>query len=97
MINHDTSRGQSVKICDTYSTFAIPMVDPTLDSGNYTCAPHNLEPDSIVVHILRGEEDSAAAIADKSDSESPAINSARDIRIGLELIAPLALARWTFS
>ena len=70
MISHDRGRGQSVEINGNYSILRLPHVT-TLDSGNYTCAPHNLTPDMAVVHILGGsglkevaEETAAAAVQD---------------------------------
>lgn len=76
MVSHDRSRGQTVEIQPTYSTLRLPQVTGLLDSGNYTCAPHNLSPDAVTVHILGGQdsgggedETAAAAIHTSDDSE----------------------------
>ena len=70
MISHDRGRGQTVQIEANYSILRLPHVTAPLDSGNYTCAPHNLRPDIVAVHILGGglkevaEETAAAAVQD---------------------------------
>jgi hypothetical protein len=70
MVNHDPSL--SVSIDATHSVLTLSHVVTSYDSGNYTCAPHNLIPDSIVVHILDEDSNSAAAIhtGDETSSES---------------------------
>ena len=60
MISYDSQRGQNVSIQGNYSTLEIPQVSHPLDSGNYTCAPHNLRPSMITVHILGGKAPAAA-------------------------------------
>ena len=79
MISHDTSRGLKVEIAANYSLLRLPQVSAPLDSGNYTCAPHNLRSDLVAVHILGGsgslgrevvaaEETAAAAVQDDDKS-----------------------------
>ena len=61
MINHELDRGQQVHTQFTnYSTFHLPKVTRK-DSGNYTCAPHNLRPASVFIHIIDEDSNSAAA------------------------------------
>ena len=49
------------------------------DGGNYTCAPHNIHPDSVLVTIMDGEGKSAAVHRDEtsaapsSDQYSPVL------------------------
>ena len=78
MISHDTTRGLKVEIKSNYSLLRLPQVSAPLDSGNYTCAPHNLRSDLVAVHILGGsgslrevvaaEETAAAAVQDDDKS-----------------------------
>ena len=42
------------------------------DGGNYTCAPHNIHPDSVLVNIMDGEGKSAAVHRDEASSSSTA-------------------------
>ena len=76
MISHDTKRGQSVEIEASFSILRLPQVTGPLDSGNYTCAPHNLRPDLVTVHILGGQgslrevEETAAAAVQDDDQQS---------------------------
>ena len=78
MISYDRGRGQTVDISANYSTLRLPQVTGPYDSGNYTCAPHNMSPDMVVVHILGGlhpagskgeaaEETAAAAVHDNEE------------------------------
>ena len=61
MINHEIDRGQQVQTqFSNHSTFHLPKVMRT-DSGNYTCAPHNLRPASVFIHIIDEDSNSAAA------------------------------------
>ena len=61
MINHELDRGQQVQTkFSNYSTFHLPKVTRK-DSGNYTCAPHNLRPASVFIHIIDEDSNSAAA------------------------------------
>ena len=61
MINHELDRGQQVQTkLANYSTFHLPTVTKK-DSGNYTCAPHNLRPASVFIQIIDEDSDSAAA------------------------------------
>ena len=61
MINHELDRGQQVQTkLANYSTFHLPTVTRK-DSGNYTCAPHNLRPASVFIHIIDEDSNSAAA------------------------------------
>ena len=67
MISHEKSRGQSVIFNANFSTLRIPQVTQK-DSGNYTCAPHNMRPHLITVQVLGGSqsrdgEETAAAAA----------------------------------
>ena len=72
MISHETSRGQSVIFKANFSTLRLPHVTQK-DSGNYTCAPHNMRPHLITVQVLGGsqsrdgEETAAAAVQDDND------------------------------
>ena len=72
MISHEKSRGQSVIFKANFSTLRLPQVTQK-DSGNYTCAPHNMRPHLITVQVLGGsqsrdgEETAAAAVQDDND------------------------------
>jgi hypothetical protein len=74
-----------VLITANYSTLRLPHVTAPLDSGNYTCEPHNLRPDMVAVHILGGqnsingnegaEETAAAAVHDDNEVLDMVLNS----------------------
>ena len=74
MINHELDRGQQVKTqFSNFSTFHLPKVTRK-DSGNYTCAPHNLRPASVFIHIIDEDSNSAAAaIHTGGDEENGAV------------------------
>lgn len=65
MINHDLDRGQSLTIFETHTVLSLPEVKAG-DSGNFTCAPANLRPASVLVHILdeNGAKEAAAIHTD---------------------------------
>ena len=83
MINHELDRGQQVKTqFPNYSTFRLPKVTRK-DSGNYTCAPHNLRPASVFIHIIDEDSNSAAAAihtAGDDNVENGAIASSKATR-----------------
>ena len=84
MINHELDRGQQVhtKFAD-HSTFHLPTVTRK-DSGNYTCAPHNLRPASVFIHIIDEDSNSAAAaIHTAGDDENGNTVASRGDRISL--------------
>ena len=86
MISHDKARGQSVIFQANYSTLRIPKVTQ-MDSGNYTCAPHNMRPHLITVQVLGGisqdgEETAAAAVQDE-DTDLNLVDFSPAIRIKL--------------
>ncbi|XP_023337905.1 vascular endothelial growth factor receptor 1 isoform X2 [Eurytemora carolleeae] len=66
MINYDTDRGISVVEDSNGSTLTISSVSVS-QSGNYTCKPSNMKPDSVVVTIL-AESKSANALQDNKVS-----------------------------
>jgi len=68
MINHrGKNRGQHVDFASArHSTLYIPNVQKS-DSGNYTCAPHNLRPASVYIHIIDDDSNSAAAAIHRTD------------------------------
>ena len=74
MINHELDRGQQVQTkLANFSTFHLPVVTRK-DSGNYTCAPHNLRPASVFIHIIDEDSNSAAAaIHTGGDDDNPVI------------------------
>ena len=74
MINHELDRGQQVQTkLANLSTFHLPVVTRK-DSGNYTCAPHNLRPASVFIHIIDEDSNSAAAaIHTAGDDDNPVI------------------------
>ena len=74
MINHELDRGQQVETeFSDHSTFHLPKVTRK-DSGNYTCAPHNLRPAYVFIHIIDEDSNSAAAaIHTAGDDESGTI------------------------
>ena len=74
MINHELDRGQQVETeFSDHSTFHLPKVTRK-DSGNYTCAPHNLRPAYVFIHIIDEDSNSAAAaIHTAGDDESGVI------------------------
>ena len=84
MINHELDRGQQVKTqFANFSTFHLPKVTRK-DSGNYTCAPHNLRPASVFIHIIDEDSNSAAAaIHTGGDEENGAVVASKAARITL--------------
>ena len=83
MINHELDRGQQVQTqFANYSTFHLPKVTRK-DSGNYTCAPHNLRPASVFIHIIDEDSNSAAAAihtAGDDNAENGAMAASRGTR-----------------
>ena len=70
MINHEVDRGQQLQTnFSYYSTFHLPKVIKT-DSGNYTCAPQNLRPASVFIHIIDEDSNSAAAAIHTAGDEN---------------------------
>lgn len=82
MINFDTNRGIAVKEDETGSTLTIDNVSVE-DSGNYSCQPRDLRPDSVLVTIL-SERQAPDALQDKTTHTSSAAHSALP---GLMLVA----------
>ena len=82
MINHELDRGQQVQTkLANYSTFHLPIVTRK-DSGNYTCAPHNLRPASVFIHIIDEDSNSAAAaIHTGGDEDNPVIVANRGVKV----------------
>lgn len=73
MVNHDVNF--DVTFGAGHSTLAV-LAAGHADTGNYTCAPHNLAPDSVIVHVLDEGSNSAAAIHDAGDDQSAAASAA---------------------
>ena len=73
MVNHDVNF--HVTFGADYSTLAV-LAAGRVDSGNYTCSPHNLAPASVVVHVLAEGSNSAAAIHEAGDNRSAAAAAA---------------------
>ena len=73
MVNHDINF--DVTFATGHSTLAV-LAAGHADTGNYTCAPHNLAPDSVIVHVLDEGSNSAAAIHDSGDDQSAAAAAA---------------------
>ena len=69
MVNHDVNFHVTFRA--DYSTLAV-LAAGRADSGNYTCAPHNLAPASVIVHVLAEGSNSAAAIHEAGDNQSAA-------------------------
>ena len=69
MVNHDTNF--DVTFGAGHSSLVVSAAGQA-DTGNYTCAPHNLAPDSVLVHVLDEGSNSAAAIHDPGDDQSAA-------------------------
>ena len=69
MINYDTHR--LVQVTKNRASSVLTLVNASLaDSGNYTCSPYNVRPDSVSVHVLNqtgppsaGAKDAATAKA----------------------------------
>jgi len=74
MINFDTERGIAVKEDETGSTLTINNVSVD-DSGNYSCQPRDMRPDSVVVTIL-SEKQAPDALQDKTTHTSLASRQA---------------------
>jgi len=72
MINFDTNRGIAVKEDESGSTITINNVSVT-DSGNYSCQPQDMKPDSVVVTIL-SERQAPDALQDKTTHTSSGVN-----------------------
>jgi len=70
MINFDTNRGIAVKEDESGSTLTITNVSVS-DSGNYSCQPRDMKPDSVVVTIL-SEKQAPDALQDKTTHTSAA-------------------------
>jgi len=68
MINFDTNRGISVTEDETGSTLTMINVSVS-DSGNYSCQPRDMRPDSVVVTIL-SERQAPDALQDKTTHTS---------------------------
>ena len=73
MVNHDTNF--DVTFGAGHSSLVV-LAAGQADTGNYTCAPHNLAPDSVLVHVLDEGSNSAAAIHDPGDDQSAAAAAA---------------------
>ena len=73
MVNHDIS--YNVTFGAGHSTLAV-LTAGHADTGNYTCAPHNLASDSVLVHVLNEGSNSAAAIHDAGDDQTSAAAAA---------------------
>ena len=73
MVNHDTNF--DVTFGAGHSSLVV-LAAGEADTGNYTCAPHNLAPDSVLVHVLDEGSNSAAAIHDPGDDQSAAAAAA---------------------
>jgi len=58
MINYEGAHGVTVHGDATSSTLIIDKAQ-SLHSGNYSCAPSNIRPSSVIVHILNGEKPAA--------------------------------------
>ena len=62
MINYDTHR--LVSVTKDRSGSRLTLVNASeADSGNYTCSPYNVRPDSVSVHVLKGGPNSSPAHA----------------------------------
>lgn len=68
MINFDTNRGISVQEDESGSTLTMINVSVS-DSGNYSCQPRDMRPDSVVVTIL-SERQAPDALQDKTTHTS---------------------------
>ena len=61
MINYDTHR--LVQVTKDRSSSVLTLVNASdSDSGNYTCSPYNVRPDSVSVHVLKETEGPAATV-----------------------------------
>ena len=56
MINYEGAAGVKV-ISDAASSTLIIERAQSVHSGNYSCVPYNVNPSSVIVHILNGEYD----------------------------------------
>ena len=76
VLGHEDGWGSTLLVSElnelavTYITFQLFQINEIAaeDGGNYTCAPHNILPDSIFVNIMNGEGKSAAVHRDKTSS-----------------------------
>ena len=61
MINYDTHR--LVQVTKDRASSVLTLVNASdSDSGNYTCSPYNVRPDSVSVHVLKETEGPAATV-----------------------------------
>jgi len=76
MINYSPQPGKHVELEENgwNSVLKISSVNSS-DGGNYTCSPHNIMPDTVMVTIMEGDGTYAAVYKDSTSStDSPVIN-----------------------
>jgi hypothetical protein len=56
MINYEGAAGVKV-ISDAASSTLIIERAQSVHSGNYSCVPYNVNPSSVIVHILNGKKE----------------------------------------
>ena len=65
MINYDTHR--QVRVSKDRGGSILTLVKATDDdSGNYTCSPYNVRPDSVSVHVLKETGPAEASVDDNA-------------------------------
>lgn len=76
MVNYSPDTGRKVvRHQDGWGSTLLITKAAAHDGGNYTCAPHNIHPDSVLVTIMDGEGKSAAVHRDEASSADSAKNS----------------------
>ena len=69
MINYDTHR--QVRVSKDRGGSILTLVKATDDdSGNYTCSPYNVRPDSVSVHVLKETGPAEASVDDNASGTS---------------------------
>ena len=72
MINYDTHR--QVRVSKDRGGSILTLVKATDDdSGNYTCSPYNVRPDSVSVHVLKETGPAEASVDDNASGSLPII------------------------
>ncbi|XP_063844734.1 uncharacterized protein LOC135091220 [Scylla paramamosain] len=97
MINYESEEGTGSVVVesDDHTSVLIVASATRLHSGNYTCAPSNTKPASILVHVLNGEYPAAMQHGESScrGLEPPSLGSLVSLALLLQIAVALTGAR----